>query len=631
MSASEALQTVDRGYWGFVDALVVTIPVRLIQDRECCGTRIVEELKRAPVINFGEVSIDFCSDVWDFDGITSLNIPKWYLKFRYQGSPLTDEIKLFMLTSIVWQKEKVQSLTAKCRRIEKAVLQLDLRPANVDLVSKSQVEAFIRAVAGSTSLVNASCYARDLCEFLAFQEKLFDRRIDPEVLEHLRRAAREWSRCSAGTNKYPEVPTEYLAALMRSCKRAMADESESPQCRITAGVCTLLVHTGFRAGECLGLEVGAVEVIPGVDDMPDIANLTFKTYKGSKGDGSFKVRRTIVDAEALEAYLFLESYCEKFRRNGASQLVVYPGQEGYCAPMSLNRNIRRYLALHAEEIPCLNTEDRFPELKTCNALEAAYGSRCAKGANILPDDILVYPTSHMFRVTFATRLYESGCDFGILSRFMNHMSSDMTAGYVRSDKKIEASLNDVVYRAVLEDGASLLGPSAEQFEAEVRRYAASLKGTVHKDWDGIIAACSEKYPLRRKVGGVCIRCGNVRECPGNDRSDQIYCAFGVCANQCHMYFMVDVHLEDAKMHIALVEENIHRGHVKAAANELRKAQNIIGGMVVPELDSLSQQISAHGVDHVLRRHPHLESIVANLEEVERTVRVWSEKTIALQG
>lgn len=41
----------------------------------------------------------------------------------------------------------------------------------------------------------------------------------------------------------------------------------------------------------------------------------------------------------------------------------------------------------------------------------------------------------------------------------------------------------------------------------------------------------------------------------------------------------------------------------AAENELRKARNVLEGMLLPELSELDRQLELHGAEHVLERHP----------------------------
>ena len=210
---------------------------------------------------------------------------------------------------------------------------------------------------------------------------------------------------------------------------------------------------------------------------------------------------------------------------------------------------------------------------------------------------------------------------------MSHIDERITAGYIRSDREIEKQNSDLVYRTVLADGAEMLGPHGSEFMDKVNAYIETLPEHVKSNMDEVVKAAAKQYPLRRKVGGVCIRCGKIVPCKRNDETDQIYCAFGVCPNQCCLYFMAADCLDTVRSHIELVDANIERNHTKAARNELRKAQNVIRDCLVPELDSLDQQLGKLGRDGVIERFPDLEELVDNIDDVRKETEQWLIRTI----
>ncbi len=622
MTASAAHEAQNQGYWSFLNALSESEPVRQILLRRCEGEALIAGLHRSPIIDFGSFEVDFEADLWDFSGITALNIDPSSLRLPFAPGPLADELKLYAITGIIWRRAKVQSIAGNVRRIGRAIRHLGLSPQNMRLISVEQVDSFLYSLRASVGLNTLGLYAASLADFAEFHERLFGRMVDADVVPRLRDAAALCRKIAFEAEGYPCIPPDYEEPLLELAKRLVRDEADSEDA-ITGAVLTILSKTGFRTSECLGLEAGALEILEGAAGLPDIAYLTFKTYKGEPGDGAYRLRRTIVSAEALEAYLFLERACEKRRSDmGVRTLIVYPRQRRrFCSSNSLNRRIRSLLVKFSDDVPCANPA-AFPELPTTTASKAARGADAARRAGLQPDDPIAYVTPHMFRVTFATKLYEQGYDLAIISKFMNHISSDITTGYVRSDRRIEERMSDAVYRALLVDEAELLGPRGKEFSTLVKEHAASLKGAVYEDEDELIAACSRRYPLRLKPGYVCTKCGNVRGCPSDSGTDEVFCAFGVCQNQHHMYFMLDVHLEAVRFHIRLVEENRARGHVMAAKNELRKARNVIEGTLLPEIESLDDQIERHGEAHVLGRHPHLTPIIRDRTAISEEVGSW---------
>ncbi len=87
-----------------------------------------------------------------------------------------------------------------------------------------------------------------------------------------------------------------------------------------------------------------------------------------------------------------------------------------------------------------------------------------------------------------------------------------------------------------------------------------------------------------------MRCGNVIPCKLAASTDDIYCAFRACPNQCRVFFMLLESLGASRLHMALMAANLGAGHAKAAVNELRKAQNVVRDAVLPELEELGRQI-----------------------------------------
>ena len=627
MTGAAALKVKNAGYWSFLDALTETEPVRKIMLMQSRGEALIAELKRCPDIDFGSFKIDFNADDWDFTKITSLNVEPSALRFHFDRGAMTDELKLYVITSIMWRRAKVQTIKGKFLTIERAVDVLGLAPENVRLLTKERVEGYLMSLRSRLAPATLGQCAANLRGLLDFHERLFGRIVDPDTIAHLADTASRCAAIAAAAEGYPRIPPEYEEQLIDVAEAVMRDRAADPTDGITAAAMLILHELAFRSGELRGLEAYSIEVIEGAAGMPDIAYLTFKTYKGEPGNGAYRLRRTVLSPRALEAYLFLEAACEDRRRTlGVRTLIAYPQQRAtFCSGNSLVLHIRSFLVKHSREIPCINTSALFPELPTMVVHEAVKRTSAVNMLSSLgvgAGDTLVYVTPHMFRVSFATRLYEAGYDLSVISQFMNHISPDVSIGYIRSEREIEREASELVYRALLMDEAELLGPHGEEFTALVKGHAEHLKGTVCASDEELIAACSERYPLRLKVGYVCTKCGNVRKCPSDSDTDEVFCAFGVCQNQHHMYFMVDVHLEAVRFHMRLVEENRRRGHAKAADNELRKARNVIEGTVLPELESLAEQVSRHGEDHVIERHPHLLGIISARSVIEKEVRSW---------
>lgn len=620
--------------WAFLPAPGVEDSLDRLRRLGSDGDRALREIERNPVFRFDGFEIDFTEDEWDFTPITKLNVSSSALRIRFSGSPFDNELKLFLIESIVWQRAKVQSLITKVNVARKSLADMGCEPSTLHAVAKEAFEDYLERLGRAHPHGYVGSAARCLCDFLGFRARLFRPMLDDEVLPTLQRAAKDSGAKRRAGGGMPAIPDDYLEPLVATLRSIMRGESERMADRVTAAAALLLSQTGLRSSEALGAVAGSLQTSPGVCGQPDLAYIEYPTFKGTRGDGNSAIGRTILNAAALEAYLWLDENCAGQReRLGTRALVVYPRQSNkFVDHKRFSQDLRSVIARNSATIPCLNTQDAYPELKTTKArkaIQARTDESLRRVYGIEPDDVVVYPAVHQFRVTVATKLYESGVDMHYIRKHMNHMDENTTAGYVRSDKDIQRKGSELVYRAMLGDGAELIGPHAREFSEKVDKYAATVEGKVKGDLDELVSVVAERYPLRVKVGGVCIRCGNVVPCRSDSETDAIFCAFGVCPNQCAMYFMADAALAAVEDHIALVDENLRRGHRKAAANELRKAQNVIRDQLAPELDGLDRQLERIGKDGVLERFPNLRGIVENKTEVRRKVTEWTERTLAM--
>ncbi|MGN0038633.1 MAG: hypothetical protein ACI36Y_05840, partial [Coriobacteriales bacterium] len=403
-------------------------PVDRILNGDCEGDELVAALKAEPTVCFGEIGIDFSDDLWDFTGITDANIPKHTLKIGFSDTPMKDAIKLYVLTRTLWERAKVQSLHSEVASLEELVRDLGLEPGNIRLLGADEVRGLIESYRKRISASSLASKLRALRLFLELYERMWGRLVDKEVLGFLEETIRVCNAIAKEIEGWPAIPADYLRPLMDTARSVMADEGARTRDRIIASVIILLERLGFRDGECLALEAGAIEVLPGPCGMPDIAQLSFRTWKGKRGNGVVAEGKTAVDALSLEAYLTLERICDPYRRKlGVSTLIVFPRQRNvFCGIAGARRALLLFLLGHRDSIPCVNSQGSFPELQTTAAADVVCENikkeqvekRAAKLAEhgLEEDDVLVYPVLHSFRVSFATRLYEGGYDFDVIAK-----------------------------------------------------------------------------------------------------------------------------------------------------------------------------------------------------------------------
>ena len=145
---------------------------------------------------------------------------------------------------------------------------------------------------------------------------------------------------------------------------------------------------------------------------------------------------------------------------------------------------------------------------------------------------------------------------------------------------------------------------------------------IQDDMEGVIQAVAKKFPLRSKIGGMCIRCGEVMPCGSNDPTDVIYCSFGMCPNHCHMFFMADISYDVYLQNRDTAQYNKDNGYKKAYQKELNKLKYIIEHSLMPELTMLEDELKRHGEEDILEKYPQLTYIVNHLDFIKQEVQIW---------
>ena len=619
------VSTAASSYWGFMDEAESAPVILELSSRAFLGDKMIRELTEGLEIDFGNAKIDFKNTFWDFSGVTELPVSRSDLQMNFDDDA-SGILRLYLLCLVVWRTSKVQTCIRKAK-IARAVFDgMGIADMRRGMPSWEEFEKRLSDISDKSASWRYS-NASGLLEFLRFRQTYFNVPNDSRLMTRLEAFSAKLGHRMWSQDGVDSVPDEYLVPLVETCLKTIRSSDSNSREGITAAAALLASQIGMRASELVALEVESLHKssIPG---EPEIAFMTFKTFKGSKGDNAYKVAETIVNPIALEAYLWLLDKCAADReRLGTRALLVSHKQSGkYLTKGSLAGSLKVFVASHFDSIPSIDTAERFPELKTTTlekVINLGIDPKYAEKLNELPSDTqVVYPVFHQFRATVATKLYEAGVDMHYIKRHMSHISEDTTAGYIHSDKELDRQNSETVYKAVFGEGASVLGVHGDEFRSKVESYVSTLDEKVKADLDAVAAAAAKKYPLRRKVGGFCIRCGNIVPCHSAEATDSIYCSFGVCPNQCSMYFLLPDSLDSARKHIALVERNRRDGFTKAAANELRKAQNVIRDVIDPEIESFKEQLEKLGRNEVVRLHSDLADIADSLEKVEEEVKAW---------
>lgn len=95
-----------------------------------------------------------------------------------------------------------------------------------------------------------------------------------------------------------------------------------------------------------------------------------------------------------------------------------------------------------------------------------------------------------------------------------------------------------------------------------------------------------RFQSGKKTGGVCIKHSMLRECSKDAKTNEFYCAYGVCPNIFHFYYMADVSYRQAKELVETININKSRGLMRQVQKESHMLQTIINQKLMPELTEL---------------------------------------------
>ena len=597
--------------------------------------KVLETFKRVDKLPFNGLDIKFSDNVWDFTSATTLPISPDLLTYKFdENSKYVDALKMYVLNEIIKKKSKIRTLHNKFLTVLKCVEEFEKEGyTNLARVPKTAVKRFFEQREGDWSYNTFCAYKGHLLMFMEFYERTFEELDDQSIKKYL--AERNTSRINSikEANKTPEVPVEYFPVFLDGIKSIMRDTTKSDEDRITAASIVLFTQIGFRTSELFTVKTNSVYSVWSPDKEKPLYYMEFKSFKHGSGEDGGTVGRTYINALSYEAYTLLMTLCKANREAIYSDsLFVTKGQKSlHYNAKTYSERYRKFILRHWKELQCLNIGDEYEDLES---FEVQFYFRPAKDGTytynkesdwakpLQMTDRIYYPTIRQFRVSVCTSLYRQQVPLYYIKKHMNHLSEDMAAYYIRPEKTLEKEYSETVYRAVFKDGSKMIGKNSDAFIQKIEEFIDQNNLNIKDNMEEVIQTVAKKFPLRSKVGGMCIRCGEVIPCASNASTDVIYCAFGMCPNHCHMFFMADISYEEYLQHINIIKYNQDNGFKKAYQKELNKLRYVIEKSLMPELTMLEEEIQKHGEDEILYKYPQLTYIINNFETIKQEVSAW---------
>lgn len=597
--------------------------------------QILETFKRIDKLPFSNLDIRFSDDTWDFSATTDLPVSKTKLVFYFDSSSAYCEpLKMYVLDGILKKNVKIRVLQNKVISVMRFLKQFEAEGYKVySRVPKTAFKRLFDDMEDTCSYNTVCAYKGHLLMFSDFYERNFEELTDKSIRKFLQDRNTAKLNDIKNANKTPEVPIDYFPVFLDAVKAVMRDEQEDAEDRITAATIVLYSQIGFRTAELFTIKTGAIQSVYSPDKGKPLYYMDFISFKHGKGENGGTTAHTYINALSREAYDLLDELCHEYRNKlGVDTLLVTKFQKNATVTaQQYSTRYRKFVMRHWRELQCLNIGDDYDGL-SCFEVETFfrpakngtynYDKNADWAKDLQMDDRIYYPTIRQFRVSVCTSLYRQQIPLHYIRKHMNHLSEDMAAYYIRPQKNLEKEYSETIYRAVFKDGSKMLGTNGDAFVQKINEFIEQNHMNIQDNMDGVIQAVAKKFPLRSKVGGICIRCGEVIPCASNNSTDVIYCAFGMCPNHCHMFFMADISYEEYLQNRDVAQYNKDNGYKKAYQKELNKLKYIIEHSLMPELTMLEDELERHGEEDILDKYPQLTYIVSHLDSIKQEVQTW---------
>lgn len=597
--------------------------------------QVLETFRRIDKLPFSNLEINFSDDTWDFSPATDLPISKHKLIFTFPPANTYSEIlKMYTLNEIIKKNTKIRVLNGKVCNISRFLKSFEDEGYKIfSRVPKTAFKRLFETMIDSCSYNTVCAYKGHLLMFSDFYERTFEELADKSIRKYLQHRNIAKFNDIKTANKTPEVPIEFFPVFLEGVKNIMRNEAKNPEDRITAASIILYSQIGFRTAELFTVKINSVHSIYSPDQDKPLYYMDFISFKHGHGENDGTTAHTYINDLSLEAYNLLMELCKAQRDAlGVDALFVSKLQKKTTFnATTYNDRYRKFVLRHCGELQCLNIGEDFEDLswfevksffKPASNGTYPYDRNADWAKDLKMDDKIYYPTTRQFRVSVCTSLYRQQIPLHYIKKHMNHLSQDMATYYIRPKKNIEKEYSETIYRAVFMDGSTMLGKNGDVFIQKISEFIDQNHLNIKDNTEEVIQTLAKKFPLRSKVGGICIRCGEVVPCASNSSTDVIYCAFGMCLNHCHMFFMADISYEEYLRHKDIVQYNQDNAFNKAYQKELNKLKYTIENSLLPELTMLEDEILRHGEEEILEKYPQLTYIINHFDTIKQEVQSW---------
>lgn len=587
----------------------------------------IDAIKKANKLPFNKGEFYYSDNYWDFSAYTTLNIAQKNMKFKFElcCNTFRDDLKNFVLLRLLENKSKIQSIHKQFRTLYLFFNYVEKdKFYHIQDITDAEIQNFI-STHDKKSLVTKIWVKYTLKSFYEYYAANFQDLLTPARKKLLENNDVRAMYAHKENAKMPDIPKDFFDKFLSACITIANNEDEPFNRRAIACIYIIISQTGLRIGECLGLEVDALESVK-IFNGEEAYYLKYKTWKREDGNNTYSTQKTYVNEFTKKAFDILTNLY-KDKREGLDIKYLYLGSQQRINkknypidPNTFNKAQAVFCANLDEYFPVINVKDgKYKGIDNKNIASEKNITRKHPGAKTI-----AMPKNHQFRVHVCTELYNKGVPLKYIKKFMAHLSSEMEGYYVRPSKNnpqedMDFSLETL--KKIVQGETKLLGGNATLMQ-KINEFIEENKYNVATDLEEICNQLVKKIPIRQKTGGVCIKSSMLRECSKDAKTNEFYCAYGVCQNIFHFYYMANISYRQTKELAETIELNKKNGFLKQVQKETHMLQTIIKQKLEQELNELKIMVDKKGANAILMEYPDLQYIIENMNKIEKEITLW---------
>lgn len=576
----------------------------VIQDARCL-TAIMEN-----DVEIAGARIKFTDNLWDF---SSLKDDLHYSNsiYKYDFSSISSDyyvtlLKLFVYNMIMDNgiaKLSNHGHFANARLFVKYLEEMHIQ--SLGFCSKEKIAQWIDIQKLRCKSNSISKKKTSIKLLFTFYYNVTNTSIDQDILDYLDELPDYKAQLEAG--KLSLLPYAFMHALC-DCLFHLFDEEQDSQKKREIGLLCIATQTGLRPIEFLNLETNCIEQTT-IDGMP-VAKLRYRATKQRRGKGFVPVY-TVANSKVVHVVNDMRKYCAE------EDTVFSAGMDEF----TLNKALRKIVHDHAEDLGCITDEPdpqfngKPEEIKTAN------GKTC----------YINYPVIKQFRVYLSSEYSRRGYDAYTIAKLLGHTDPKMLNYYERpAVNRIQEDpvYTNAVLHDIVENDLTLLGPKGDVYQKRIQKFVEKDKFNV-RPIDTAINDIASEMPIRQIPGGLCITPSIKHPCELDNglNADKLLCAYGLCSNQCHLYFHCAYHYNQFVTAKSVIKHNASAGFKQQTEKEFNKTQVILKTLLIPELQQLKAELEKQGSEAILQQHPEVQNIVSDFDAIWTEVNLWVNGTL----